>query len=198
MTRAEFDETIADFADLKDFCFQQDCDLMDNVYCEGDMDDYINEELRYARDYGPWWDLRDILNDIETGYNWYLHDGGLNFEPIDDRFELYFDDVLRWAEDNDVFDPEEEPEEEEAEEDQAEEAPEAEFPVEDPSFLQSCAASSAEVFQAYQDAKEAAIAKAMREATEWAARRAELEAATREAERAEKEQDDRAFMALFA
>ena len=198
MTRAEFDEEVNDFADLKSFCWDNDCDLLEDVYSDDEMNEYINEELvNFANEYGRWQELRDALGAINESYYWYRHDGDLDFEPIDYEYEAYRSDVIRWAEENDVFDPEEEPEEEEAVGEPTEEAPEEEFPVEDPSFLQSCFAASMETFRAYTTEKEAAIAKAIQEATDRAARCEAAEAAAREAERAEKEQDDRAFMALF-
>ncbi len=109
MTRNEFLEDVTSFGDLKDFCYNEDCNLLEDVYDEEGRDDYINECLMdWARD-DTWQELYDRLNGIPTGYNWYRYDEYGDWCGLDDEdFEEYKNDVLEWADDNGVWDDDEE------------------------------------------------------------------------------------------
>lgn len=112
MTREEFLENVTTFGELKDFCYDQDCDLLEDVYDEEGRDDYIDEDLvELARD-SSWEEMRDYLDNIPTGYEWYRNYDG--WEGLDDYdFDQYKRDVLEWMDDNGFWEEEEEDEEEE-------------------------------------------------------------------------------------
>lgn len=109
MTRNEFLEDVTTFGELKGFCFDVDCDLLDDVHDDGTRDDYINECLiDWARE-DSWQDLWSRLDAIPTGYDWYCDAGYGEWYGLDDSdFDSYRNDVLGWADDNDVWDEDEE------------------------------------------------------------------------------------------
>lgn len=122
MTRDEFLDNIEYFSELIDFCQEYGCDYLDDVYDDDSRDEEINYCVsEYGNDYS-WYDLRDLLHDIPTGYDYYRQNGSFDWDGLDDDdFQSYKDDVYEWAVDNDIFDegydPFEEDEEPEEEED---------------------------------------------------------------------------------
>lgn len=127
MTRNEFLENVTSFYDLKDFCNDEDCNLLEDVYDEEGRDDFINDCLMdWARD-DSWQDLYNRLDSIPTGYDWYRYDDYGDWCSLDDEdFEEYKNDVLEWADNNDIWDNDEEDDEEEDEPKDDEPAPEEE------------------------------------------------------------------------
>lgn len=110
MTRTEFFENIGYFGDLKEFCWENNCYLLDDVISDDDRDEEIYDELREGMD--SWRNIRDWLNGLDTGYDWWNRDGGNYIGMDDDDFDAFLDEVAEWAESHGVFDPEdEEPEE---------------------------------------------------------------------------------------
>lgn len=109
MTRNEFLENVTSFYDLKDFCNDEDCNLLEDVYDEEGRDDFINDCLMdWARD-DSWQDLYNRLDSIPTGYDWYRYDDYGDWCSLDDEdFEEYKNDVLEWADNNGVWDDDEE------------------------------------------------------------------------------------------
>lgn len=116
MTREEFFEEYTTWDSLFDICGDVGCDIMEDVmYCES-VDDMINEYLQdWARD-DHWTEVRDRLDDIPTGYDWYRYDGydwcGLD----EDDLNQYINEVADYLEEIGYFDTEEDEEEEEQEE----------------------------------------------------------------------------------
>lgn len=110
MTREDFIENIQSWEDLISFCSDYGCDYCEDVYDDDQMDDYINETLvDMARNSDGWRDLRNMLNDIPTGYDYYIRDEYDEFrEADDDEFEDYKSSVLEWGDDGDVWDEDEE------------------------------------------------------------------------------------------
>lgn len=114
MTRQEFIDSVNSFYDLIDFCNDYGCDICEDIVDDDTMDDYINEEI--GDFYGSWRELRDLLSDIPTGYEYYRRDGRLDYVWMDNNdFESYKDDVLSWADDAEVFETEEEDEDDDGE-----------------------------------------------------------------------------------
>lgn len=109
MTRSEFINDIASWSELLEFCSEEGCDLLDDIFDEESMDSEINEFLSdCARDY-DWYNLRDYLKEIPTGYDYYQQNGAFEWVVLtDDDFNDYKDDVLRWAENYEVFEDEDE------------------------------------------------------------------------------------------
>lgn len=111
MTRQEFLDSVNDFGDLIDFCSDEGCDYCENIYYEDSFDDLVNDCVSgWARDMG-WRDLRDRLDDIPSGYDWY--DTSDEWRGLDDDdFRAYKDDVLEWGDDHDIWDVPDEDDEE--------------------------------------------------------------------------------------
>lgn len=117
MTRTEFLEDVTTFGELFDFCDEHGLYSYteDLLYCE-DLDESVDNDLsEYVRDEG-WQNVRDALDDISTGYDWYRKRGLLYYEGLDDYdFDRMKDEVYENAVVQDLFDDDEEGEEEEIE-----------------------------------------------------------------------------------
>lgn len=116
MTKTYFRDYIDEFDDLVRFCNEVGCpvceDLTDN------LNEAVDDDFPTAHSRWYWKDIRDKLNDIDSGWDWYRHEDTLEFIPVDDEFDAYKADVEEWCEENDVFDPEDDEEEEEEEEEE--------------------------------------------------------------------------------
>lgn len=135
MTRAEFLDNITEWSELKEFCYDWECDCCNDIYDEYDRDSEIGEDIgEYCGDYS--WDvLRDLLNDIPSGYDYYRKNEAFDWEGADDEmFDRYKSDVCDWADNGGVWDEDEEDEDtfEEWDDFSAEEPDET--PVEDEDF----------------------------------------------------------------
>lgn len=105
MTRQEFIDDVEDIEQLlsvaDDFNYE-----FDDVYSEEQYDDEINDQLRNGD--GLWKDVKDWLNNLPDGYDFYVKDRwgdweGRGYGEIDDLKERF----LEWAdEDGEVFDEE--------------------------------------------------------------------------------------------
>jgi len=196
VTRQEFIDDITTMSALLDFCYEEDCSVCEDVYSEEAMDDYINENclVDWARS-NSWYGLRDMLNDLPTGYDWYYVNEYGDFEGVDDYvLEDFKDRVLEWAEDNDVFDQEEEEDEPEDDGDEAEALPEEpEEPEEglDPEFpIADLFASSITVIRTMAD-------HALAQQQEKQRLEAEREAEQKRLELAEEQETKALFQQLF-
>ena len=112
MTRQQFIDEVNEWQELINFCNDEGCSCCNDVYSEEDRDDYINERLvDMARNADSWSELLDTLSDITTGYDYYRRDDYGEWCGLDDyEFDDYKDDVLEWADDQDIWeDDEEEP-----------------------------------------------------------------------------------------
>lgn len=138
MTRAEFMDNINSWDELKEFCSDWECDYCDDIYDEYDRDNEIGEDIgEYCSEYS-WYELRDQLNNIPSGYDYYRRNSAFDWDGADEEmFENYKMDVRDWADNNDAWDDENENEDEddvfETEDDFFEEES-TETPVEDEDF----------------------------------------------------------------
>lgn len=110
MTRQQFIDEVNDWWELIGFCNDEGCSRCEDVYSEEIRDDCINEELvdmaRYA---ASWASLLDMLNDIATGYDYYRRTDYGDWEGLDDyEFKDYKNDVLGWADEQDIWEDDEE------------------------------------------------------------------------------------------
>lgn len=132
MTRQEFIDNVTTWSELLDFCYDESIYFCEDVYTEDAKDDYFNDMLvEMARDAGSWRELYDRLEEIPTGYDYYIRDDYGDFEGADDDdFDSRYEDVLEYMDDNEYWDDDEE---EEVEEEPApdDEDPEDEEPVEE-------------------------------------------------------------------
>ena len=113
MTANEFLENVNDYYDLKDFCSEIGCEYCDDIVDDDTLDEDVEYALgEYRRDYS-WREIRDLLNDIPTGYDWYRCDGSFDYVGLDDSdFEDSKDKVYEWALNNGYFDDEADEDEE--------------------------------------------------------------------------------------
>lgn len=110
MTRQQFIDEVNDWWELIDFCNEYECSYCEDVYSEESRDDYINEDLvDMARNADSWSSLLDILNDITTGYDYYRRTDYDDWEGLGDyEFNDYKNDVLEWADNNEIWEDDEE------------------------------------------------------------------------------------------
>lgn len=108
MTRQEFIENVNDWYDLKDFCADNGCDILDDVYDEDGMDSEIEYYIgEYRGDY-TWREFRDMLSDIPTGYEFYREDDAFDWVGLDDSdFRDYKENVLDWMDDGEYWEEDE-------------------------------------------------------------------------------------------
>lgn len=115
MTRNEFINDINDWEELIDFCRDMNYELCDDIYSEYSRDDYINDYLEnIASECGDWRSLISTLEDITTGYDYYLYESTTDWRGLDDGdFECYKETVVEWMDDRELWSEEEDDEEEE-------------------------------------------------------------------------------------
>lgn len=109
MTRAEF-ENINDWYDLKQFCYDIGCEYCDDVLDSDELDQRIEDDLDDAIRYQSysWRNVRDALDEISTGYDYYIVNGSFDYEVANEYdFDRYKDDVREYAERYDHFDDDE-------------------------------------------------------------------------------------------
>ena len=116
MTRDDFYNNITEWWQLKDFCNDYDLTTLDCVYYEDDFDNIIDGALATAIDREMWYTIKDKLNEVPTGYDYYYVDPddawnhwGLN----DDEFRTYRDEVAEAMDEMELWDEPDDDEEEE-------------------------------------------------------------------------------------
>ena len=86
MTRNEFINDIDTWWDLIDFCREEDCDVCEDVISDDDLSDYIEEDIENAAHDGmSWQEIRDRLNDLDTSYDYYVNDGYMIYNGLDNE-----------------------------------------------------------------------------------------------------------------
>lgn len=112
MTRQDFIDGVTTWGELLDFCYNEDCDICEDIVDNDTMSEEIDEELYEVARERSWRDVRDLLNEINTDYDYYRRDGGLSYIPLDDSdFDDYKDDVIEWMDNNGYWEDDEEDEE---------------------------------------------------------------------------------------
>ena len=136
MTRNEFIETITEWTELLEFCNDFDCSVCEDIIDDDELDEYVNEDIRTAVGDDSWRTIRDYLDDIPTGYDYYRRDGMFDYTYMDDGddFDEYKDRALEWGDDYGLWDDEEDDEDGVAENDEEEVPEEEEPPVEEEDF----------------------------------------------------------------
>lgn len=116
MTREEFLYDVRDYDELREFCEDVGCDILDGVYDEDMFNEYIEDRLVDLARENTWRDLYHILNDYDSdsGYDYYIWDEDYcEYKPKD------FDDlkslVLDWADYEDAWHDDDEEEDYETE-----------------------------------------------------------------------------------
>lgn len=112
MTRDEFLDGINSWYELREFCSDFGCDVCECIYSQNEMDEYIDSNLLdMARNAAGWEDLLSDLQDYPTGYDYYIRDDDGDFVGVNESdFFDYKDEALEWADDEGIFDDDEEDE----------------------------------------------------------------------------------------
>lgn len=153
MTRAEFEDNVTSFYDLIDWCNDNNCYVCDDIYSSESYDSYINDQLvDWARDY-DWEELRNILNDLPTGYEYYL---GAEYDNDwrgldDDDFDEFYSRALEWGDENEIWDDDDE--EEYVEEEPEDDDPIVEMGVSFDDLFSSCSDTVQRISKDNADAK---------------------------------------------
>lgn len=101
MNTQEFLERSSDFEDLIDLCNEYGCDIVEDVVSDSEMNSEIDDDIASFLLYNYWYDLIEILANINRDYRWYIKRDELEYDYLtDDDFEVYRDDVLEWFIDN--------------------------------------------------------------------------------------------------
>lgn len=110
MTRSYFLECVNSWDELVEMCRDYECNVCEDIIDSETMDDYVEEDVRESD--CSWRELRDNLDDITTGYDYYRCDGTFDYVPMNDGsdFDEYKEEVLYWMDDNGMWDEEEEEE----------------------------------------------------------------------------------------
>lgn len=113
MRRQDFIDDITTWSELLSFCYDEDCDICEDIYSEDSRDEDIdtNNLVEWARN-NTWQELHDILEEIPTGYDYYCRDDyGDWFGADNDLFEDRKQEVIDWMDDGGYWDEEYEDEE---------------------------------------------------------------------------------------
>lgn len=106
MTRQEFIDNVTTWSELLDFCYGENIDFCEDVYTEDAKDEYFDDILvDMARNAGNWQELYELLEEIPTGYDYYIRDDYGDFEGADDDdFDSHYEDVLEYMDCNEYWD----------------------------------------------------------------------------------------------
>lgn len=112
MTRREFIEDVTTWCELIDFCNDEGCEeYVENIYYEDSYDDAIDSQLADMVRDRSWQDVLSWLQDLPSGYDYYIQDDYEWREADDDDFDSIKNDVLEYMDDGDWWDEDEEEEE---------------------------------------------------------------------------------------
>lgn len=109
MTREQFYENINNISELLDFCNAEDVEIANNIYDYDSYQDWLNTKLiDYSRE-STWYEMRDWLNSIDDGWDYYYIDDYDEVSGIDESLFLSLrDDVAREMDSYDYWDEPEE------------------------------------------------------------------------------------------
>ena len=110
MTRNEFFEDVTRFYELRDFCNDNEIYECDDYFDGDDLDDEVQSDINND-DFRSWTDLRDGLDSIETGYDFYKREGSLYYEGCtDEDFDEIKSRVADIMDERGAWDPDEDDE----------------------------------------------------------------------------------------
>lgn len=109
MTREEFYDNCGTWWDLKDFCDNEGCNLLDNVWSGEEVESWINDSMyERARD-DDWKGVRDWLNCFDESYSdgaYYEYDEyctEFNYLDEEEDFNRFQSEVFEWAVDRGII-----------------------------------------------------------------------------------------------
>lgn len=131
MRRQDFIDDVTTWSELISFCYDEDCDVCEDIYSEDARDEDIDNNLTdWARNHS-WQELYDILDAIPCGADYYYRDDWGDWHEVsDDMFDDRKQDVIDWMDDGGYWDDEVDEEDEEIFDEIDEEFPEDEEDLE--------------------------------------------------------------------
>lgn len=118
MTRESFIENYNSFDELYDFASDNSLyDIFDDYFTQDSLDEYVNERIADMTRYESWEEVRDYLNSIPEGADWYRmdqYDGefyavdGNDCDDIKSQILDALDEDDFWDEEEEVSDDEDE------------------------------------------------------------------------------------------
>ena len=117
MRREEFVNDITDWDDLVNFCREWGYDnYVENVYSDDSLDDVLDEFFSDMMSERRWYDVKEAMDDIPQGYDWYYFDWGDCYQLDGYELEETKGRLLEELDEDGFFDEEDDEEEcEEAE-----------------------------------------------------------------------------------
>ena len=112
MTRQDFLDNVTEWCELLSFCSDEECDVCEEVYDSDSRDDEVYADLEDAVNSGDysWGEIRNLLHDIPTGWDYYRRDGSFDYAGLNDNtdFNHYKERVLAWMDEDYYWDEEDE------------------------------------------------------------------------------------------
>lgn len=111
MTRQEFIDSINYWDELIEFCSDKGCDYCDDLHDAYQWDNCIEDDVREIIRNSGWRDVLSTLQDYEdlSGYEFYRRDEYGDWYGLDNNdFDQYKNDILAWADDNGIWNDDEE------------------------------------------------------------------------------------------
>ena len=92
------------------FCSDEDLyELYEDFISDESLDEMMNSRFRDMMEDQPWYEVREAMNDVPQGYDWYVvnnFDGEVYGADDDDARRLY-NDILNHFDDNGMWEDEE-------------------------------------------------------------------------------------------
>ena len=106
MTKEQFYDEVYDFGTLRSFCWDQGYDeFVNDIMDESEYDTSVCEEIRdMTYNYG-WDEVKNWLNELPSGYDYYRKDDNGEYEGLSDQyFNLIRDELEEQLDRNGFFD----------------------------------------------------------------------------------------------
>lgn len=120
MRREEFYDAMNNMDDLYQFACDHDLDAYYNVIPSNDLDEKVCDDIREATRHWDWVRIRDALDDIDSGCDYYTEgDGWLEFNEL--CFEDYYEMIVEEMDNGELWDDGDSDEEYDEEDEEEEE-----------------------------------------------------------------------------
>lgn len=110
MKRREFIDQINSFDSLISFCYEKDTGMLEDIYNVDELNEQIERDIDQYLQSNYWYNLRDMLNDIDDNGYYFIRNSDLDYTCVDEDFDMYKDDVLRYLDDISYWDDEDDDE----------------------------------------------------------------------------------------
>ena len=92
-------------------CFCSDADLYElyeDFISDESLDEMMNSRFRDMIDEQPWYEVRDYMNDVPQGYDWYVVNNfeGEVYGADDDDARRLYNDIIAYFDHNEIWEDE--------------------------------------------------------------------------------------------